>query len=253
LFTIRTAALTAAFAAAFASFAVGQEQSQFVPPEDAHFQINLYPITKFRGNPQVITESDPDIRAIEAESVIVTRGIWELCSERNYFGRCVRVSATREGYPVAIVTRSVRLIGDTGPTFVEIPTARAGPDLPIDSSPRVAQTRAAPTPVIAPPVEQGGVAGDDASLAGREVAFYPTPTESGLRVLACAQGAGASANLRCVQAAADGFCAAQGYRDSGWRETEVVAGRAYLVNVLCKQADDSEGARNPGGIRIPFF
>lgn len=228
---------------------------EYVPPEDAEMEILLYPITKFRGNRRRFTESDDDInRPIAAESIYLVRGIWLLCNQEYYFGRCVQVSGSQEAVIPPFTVRSIRLIGDSGPTFVEAPTASFGPDVPYTSaSSRPTAERAEATPVVAPPVDQGGVFGNNPSLAGRDVEFFAAPAQDNARVLACAQAPGLEPNPRCVQAAADGFCEARGYLDSAWREFEIVGQRSYLVNVLCKRSEDSEGARRGFGLSIPFF
>jgi len=234
-------------AAGFASAQQAQQKAaEYTPPPGVEMQINLYPITKFRGNAVVLTESTPRLRLpITVESIVLTRGIWELCGNINYLPPCTRIDSTRTGIPVAIITRSARLIGDTGPLFTEAPVTRAGPDVPILPSGEVVESRPAPAPVVAPTVAAGGEPGTNPSLAGNEVEFFPAPAKAGVRVLACAQG---NATPRCVQASADGFCAEAGYRDSGWREMIEVNGKAYLSNVLCKRAADSEGARDRRGL-----
>lgn len=254
--------LLAAGAVAMAQTA---QPNTYVPPPGVEFQIHLYPITKFRGAPQILTKSTPRLRQpLSVESILLTRGIWELCSDFEFRGRCVRIQESRIGIPVAIVTRSARLVGDTGPLFAETPVPRPGPDVALAPSGAITETRPAPAPVVAPsgaasapPAAPGappppppipGVPGTNTSLAGREVEFFPAPAKGGFRVLACAQAIGSQPPApRCVQATADGFCAEQGYRDSGWREMEMVNGRAYLSNVLCKRAADSDGARDSGG------
>lgn len=245
---IATAAAALALTAGALALAQTTATQQYVPPEGVEFQIHLYPISKFRGTPVILEESTPRIRRpIAAESILLTRGIWELCPDINYLGRCVRVSETRIGIPVALTVRSARLVGDTGPLFAETPKNKAGPDLPLAPAGEIVESRPAPAPVVAPTVEQGGEAGTNPSLAGREVEFFPSPARGGLRVLACSQSPSNPAP-RCVQATADGFCAERGYRDSGWRESETINGKAYLANVLCKRAADSAGARDSSGM-----
>lgn len=241
---IATAVVGIGLVAGAAAMAQTPQPTTYVAPAGVQFQINLYPISKFRGIPVVLKENTPRMRLpINAESIQLTRGVWELCPDYNYYGRCVRVNETRVGIPVALIVRSARLVGDSGPLFNETPILRAGPDVPVDRGGEVIEARPTPAPVVAPKVEEGGAPGENTSLAGRDVEMFPAPARNGLRVLACAQTPGTS-SPRCAQATADGFCAERGYRDSGWREVEVVSGRAYLVNVLCKKAEDNSGARS---------
>ncbi len=257
-------ALAACFVAALASLALAQTPRPLAPnpviPLDAKMQINLYPITRFRGSATVVTSSQEQVGPIAAESIFVTRGVWDLCSEKFYYGQCVRVSSTMPEIPVAIVVRSIKLVGDTGPSFVNAPTARAGADIPSEREDRVVANPVLPSPVVAPKVEEGGRRGENPQLAGapaqsgRETKFYAAPAQNGLRVLACAQQPGGSPGLRCVQSAADGFCAAEGFKDSAFREFEVVADKAYLSNVLCQRGGEpAAAAEKGGGFRLPFL
>src|SRR5262249_24679188 len=63
-----------------------------VIPPDALEQINLYPITSFRGTATVLKGSSEKVPAVAVESIYVTRGVWDLCSENYYYGQCIRVS-----------------------------------------------------------------------------------------------------------------------------------------------------------------
>jgi len=253
--------LTAVFGLVFTTLALAQPP--FQPPPNASIppdaRIFLYPITRFRGTPAVLTASDPTMPIASAESIVVVRGVWDLCSEKYYYGKCIRVSSTMTDIPIAIVVRSAHLVGDAGPTFTEAPVARAGPDIPMQHENRIVEARPTPAPVVAPKVEEGGKAGDNPSLAGvSETKFFAAPAQNGLRVLACAGQAGPKPAARCVQASADGFCVSVGLKESAYRETELVDGKAYLSNVLCKStpdepARDSAGSGGGGGLRIPFL
>ena len=215
-----------------AGLAFGQA---FTPPAGIKMGINLYPITKFRGAPEVITKDNPKIaRPIEAESWAITRGVWELCGNINYSAPCQRVSESNQGVPVAVIVRSARLVGDQGysaapPVLQKNAVVAAAP-----------APRAAPAPVVAPAVATGGVAGTNPALKGSGVEFFPAPARDGVRILACASGAPGAG---CVQATADGFCLERGYVDSSNSGTENIGGRAYLANVLCKSLPDA-GARS---------
>lgn len=246
-----------AFATAPATFAQTVQRPTYTPPPGVEFEIVLYPITRFRGNGRSFKRSDERINVpMNIESLYLVRGIWEICSEQFYYGRCIVVTGSQQGIVPPFPVRSVRLIGDSGPTFVDSPVARAGPDVPMAltrPSEDSELARAAPEPVVAPAAAEGGLAGANPSLAGRAVEFFPAPAANGFRVLACAASPGTNPPARCIQATADGFCAAEGFRDSGWREIETVGNRTYLVNVLCKQVADSDAARDSSGIRIPFF
>jgi hypothetical protein len=218
-----------------ASLAFGQA---YTPPSGVKMGINLYPVTKYRGAPEVLTKSMPKLnRPIEAQSWSVSRGIWELCGNYNYEGPCQRVSESREGIPVSVIVRSARLVGDTG-FDSPVPVLRSQQ---LEAAAAAAPPpRAAPAPVVAPAVTAGGVAGANQSLRGTGVEFFAAPARDGLRILACAEGA---PSARCIQATADSFCAERGYLDSSNRDTENVGGRAYLANTLCKSSPDA-GSRS---------
>lgn len=247
---MRRPALTVIAAIALAIGAFAATAQDFVPPSGVSFELYLYPDTKFRGRPTVLKASDPAIRgAARFMSLHITRGVWELCAEQNYQGACYRVSGSQTtiGYKASgIVTRSARLIADTGPTFAPSPSMRPGPDIPIAPSGEVQLERPGPAPVIAPKAEEGGEPGANPSMKGQNVEFFPAPARTGFRVLACSSGGQAP---RCVQATADSFCAERGYRDSAWRGIETVRGKPYLADVLCKNTADSEAR----GFHIPFF
>ena len=222
-------------------------------------QINLYPITLFRGTATIATGSREKIPAIDAYSVFVTRGVWDLCSEAYYYGVCTRVSSTMQDVHIAFTVRSIHLVGDTGPSFIEPPVARAGPDVPLEHENRIIETAPAPSPVVAPKVEEGGRAGANPALAGtpaptgRETKFFAAPATGGLRVLACSQQPGPNPGARCVQSAADGFCVSQSFTASAYREFEVVGGQSFLTNVLCTKGGDAAAEPKGGGLRIPFL
>ncbi len=217
-----------------AGLAFGQT---FTPPAGVKMGITLYPVTKYRGAPDVVIKDTPRLaKPIEAQSWVVTRGVWELCGNINYGAPCQQVSATREGIPVALIVRSARLVGDQGFALAAPVLETRQEKAAVAAAP---PPRVAPAPVVAPAVTAGGVAGASPSLRGSGVEFFAAPARDGLRVLACAQGAATAA---CVQATADGFCAERGYLDSSNRDTENVGGRAYLANVLCKSSADA-GAR----------
>jgi hypothetical protein len=230
-----------------AGLAFGQS---FTPPAGAKMGISLYPVTKFRSAPEVITKDTPRLaRPIEAQSWAITRGVWELCGNINYSAPCQRVSESNQGVPTAIIVRSARLVGDQG-------FALAAPVLETRQEKAAVAAaapppRAAPAPVVAPAVTAGGIAGASPSLKGSGVEFFAAPARDGLRVLACAQGAPSAS---CIQATADGFCAERGYLDSSNRDTENLGGRAYLSNVLCKSSADA-GARSaqPGQKKKGFL
>lgn len=206
----------------------------YTPPEGAEMQMNLFPITLFRGDAEILKKDNPRIRRpITAESVIVLRGVWEVCSDINYLGKCVTISETRRGIPIPITVRSARLIGDNGPQY-------AGMDVPrgrtvFGSAAAVEAARPAPAPLVAPSLASGGLAGENPSLKGDGVEFFAAPARGGSRVLACAAG---GTNGRCVTGTADAFCAEKGYRDSAMRDVQIVGGKPYLSNVMCKNSGD---------------
>lgn len=240
--------IIAAVATVIASFAATAQD--FTPPPGVSMELYLYPDTRFRGRPVVLNKSDPNIQgAGRFMSLHITRGVWELCAERNYVGPCVLVTgsqATIGDHAVGIVTRSARLIKDTGPTMMPSPQSRPGPDIPVAPSGEVLLERPAPAAVVAPKAEEGGEPGANPSMKGQNVEFFPAPARGGFRVLACSQGGQAP---RCVQATSDGFCAERGYRDSAWRGVDVIRGKPYLSDVLCKNTADKDAR----GFHIPFF
>ena len=246
---MRRLAMLAAAVGLAAAGGVGAQQTpatpEYVPPPGVEMEINLYPEVQFRGRVLTLKKSDPSVNgAFNVESVYVVRGIWEICSDRNYQGRCFRISGSQRSMRNFMVARSVRLVGDTGPLFVESPQPRAGSDVPLAPAGEIRETRPTPAPVVAPKIEEGGAPGTNPSMKGLQAQFYPEPARAGLRVLACPGG---QVTPRCAQAAADGFCIQEGYRDSAWRDVVTIGTRAYLADVLCKRAEDD----GRGGIRFP--
>lgn len=243
---MRRSYLTIIAAVVTAAISFGAIAQTFTPPAGVTFELYLYPITKFRGLPEVVTKSMPKlVRGGNFESLHITRGIWEICSDVDYGGRCYRVAGSQAGLGQPITVRSARLIADTGPTFAPSPTSKPGPDVSPPPRGEVVIDRPAPGPVVAPKADQGGAPGTNPSLKGMTAEFYAAPARNGFRVLACPSGGNAP---RCVQATADGFCAERGYRDSAYRGIEVVRDRTYLADVLCKSAPDNDSR----GFRLPF-
>jgi hypothetical protein len=230
---IATAAMLAA-AATGVALAQKAPPPIYTPAADAEMGLNLYPTTKFRGAPEVLTQDNPRIRRpIAAESAIVLRGVWEVCSEINYGGRCIEISETRQGFPVALQVRSARLVGDNGANYADSPVPK-GKTL-VTSAAAVEAARPAPATIAAPSVASGGLAGENPSLKGQGVEFFAAPARGGSRILACASGGNSG---RCVTGTADAFCAEKGYRDSSMRDIQMVGGKSYLSNVVCKNNSD---------------
>ena len=98
-------------------------------------------------------------------SIRVHSGVWELCTQRNYQGRCTTVAATEPDLRRAGFSGELRSMRPTG-----------GPSGPPSSS--------------------------DPSLRGMAAEFRPTPMLNGRRVVACERGSSAacaadSANRYC--------------------------------------------------------
>jgi hypothetical protein len=63
----------------------------FVPQPVPDPYIVIFDQENYRGNPRNFSRSESNIN-VRAESITVGAGIWEVCSERNFAGRCETIS-----------------------------------------------------------------------------------------------------------------------------------------------------------------
>ncbi|MBO9707832.1 MAG: hypothetical protein J7521_06450 [Caulobacter sp.] len=160
----------------------------------------IYRDYNFQGPAVNVTRAEADMRlAWPVRSIRVRSGVWELCAQRAYQGRCTRVAATEP---------DLRKTGFDGRLASMRPMG--GPPAP-------------PRPPPPPPV-------NDPSLRGMSAEFRPTPTQGGRRVPACERGA---ATANCAAQSAQRYCRAMGWTRAAHQAMRTEGGRAYLVDVLC--------------------
>jgi len=73
----------------------GRSDAFIVPPSSGR-EIVLFDQTGYRGAAQNVTEAVPGLGAFanRARSVQILDGVWELCEEPRWTGRCVRVTSS---------------------------------------------------------------------------------------------------------------------------------------------------------------
>jgi hypothetical protein len=187
-------------ALALALIAFGSAAAQTPPRGGAPAGMNavlLHNDLNFRGAAVVVATSRPDLLAgLSARSVTVQGGSWELCAQPNYKGRCVTTASSLPSLAKAGLDKGVRSIR--------------------------------PADGVRPVRGQTGP-----SLKGMASEYFPAPRGQGGRVIACPTGGVAAA---CVNRQAASYCAALGYLKQRSVDIEMVAGKAYLADLLCSRS-----------------
>ena len=163
-------------------------------------EATIYRDLNFQGPAVFMDRAQPNLGLNwPVRSIRVKSGYWQLCSRKNYGGRCVTITADEAD-----------IRGQTG-FFDRVQSARplGGPS---------------PEPVEPAPPAQGATQG----LVGS--AFYPAPGENGYRVLACTGG---SATANCGRDTANRFCRNNGWTRAAYSSMQTVNRRVYLADVLC--------------------
>lgn len=91
------------------------------PPSQGDSYLVLFDRTNYRGTPTNYNGPTPDLYSLSgrAQSVTIGRGAWELCTGRNYTGRCVTLDRSvpdLASYYLRNRVSSVRPVGSTDPT-----------------------------------------------------------------------------------------------------------------------------------------
>lgn len=147
-------------------------------------------------------DAKPDLRlASPVNAIRVASGTWELCSERNFFGRCITMNASSPNLAASHgwrgQLRSMRPVSDSG--------WGGGSGW-------------------------GQVPSDNRSMRGMASEYFPQPATRGYRVEACPGG---SATAVCAQRNADSFCRSGGWNRAAYQRMETVSGRVFLADLLC--------------------
>lgn len=164
----------------------------------------IYRDRNFSGPAVAVSQTSPNMRLnFQVQSVRITGGPWELCSQPNFRGNCLIVGQStqdlRRSYNWQGPLQSMRRSNDGG--------WGSG----------------------------GGGGGSQQSLRGMASEFFPAPRNGrnpgAARVLACPGSNSATAN--CAAQSADNFCRTVGWNGSARQLMETINRRAYLADVLC--------------------
>lgn len=76
-------------------------QDVYDPPSQGDYLV-LFDRTNYRGTPTNYNGPTPDLYSLSgrAQSVTIGRGAWELCTGRNYTGRCVVIDRSVPNFAV---------------------------------------------------------------------------------------------------------------------------------------------------------
>ncbi|MDX2209304.1 MAG: beta/gamma crystallin-related protein [Sphingopyxis sp.] len=163
-------------------------------------EATIYRDVGYNGPAVAMRDSNPDMGlAWPVNAIRVQSGVWQLCEQRNYRGRCrtydrdtPMLGSLRRG----ITVQSIRLLGGGG---------SGGGGYP-------------------------GEMARDQTVRGNFAQFHTQPSMNGYRVESCPVG---NATAACMKRNADAFCRATGWNGSGKAHQETVRGRVYLADVLC--------------------
>ena len=175
--------------------AVTTAQDKMAPRPEA----TIYRDMGYNGPAVAMSDSNPNMGlAWPVNAIRIRAGVWQLCEQRNYRGRCrtynvdtPMLGSLRRGVPV----QSIRLLGGGG----------GGGWNP-------------------------GEPGNNQNLRGNFAQFYTQPSMNGYRVESCPGG---NASASCAARNADAFCRSVGWNGSAREHQETVRGRVYLADVLC--------------------
>lgn len=173
-------------------------QDRMARPPEA--EATIYRDLGYNGPAVAISSSNPNMGlAWPVNAIRVRSGVWQLCEQTNYRGRCriyntdtPMLGSIRRG----VAVQSIRLIDGSG----------GGGWQP------------------------GQEMANDQVTRGNFAEFHTQPAENGYRVLSCARG---SATAACAARTADDYCRSIGWNGSAREHQETVNGRVYLADVLC--------------------
>ncbi|MBB5687647.1 beta/gamma crystallin-related protein [Sphingobium boeckii] len=161
----------------------------------------IYRDQNYSGPAVAVQRDEVDLGlAWSVNSIRINRGSWQICTGRNFSGRCDTITASSP-----FITKNYRRIVSMRPVNT------GGPYPP---------TR--PEPPIRPEPQQ--------SLRGMGAEFFPAPRQNGQRVFACPSG---SATANCAARTADNFCRQAGWNGSKSEALQTESRRVYLADVLC--------------------
>ena len=174
--------------------AVTAAQDKMAPRPEA----TIYRDVGYNGPAVALSDSNPNMGlAWPVNGIRVRAGVWQLCEQRNYRGRCrtydrdtPMLGSIRRG----VTVQSIRLLGGSGGGWS--------------------------------PGEQAY----DQTVRGNFAQFHTQPSMNGYRVESCPGG---NASAACMKRNADAFCRATGWNGSGQAHQETVNRRVYLADVLC--------------------
>jgi hypothetical protein len=177
----------------------------------AQGQATVFPFGGFGGRGVTLTApiADLDTRYGGFASIRVRDGVWQVCDQRNFAGRCAYTSVD---HPSVQSLNLARIVSARPVRLVEPPGR--GPGGP----------GRGPAPCVA---------AAPSALRGVTAEFFPRPALNGCRIEV--PGRGPQPDMTLALSQADRFCRDRGYaiaRDAG---VEPVSRRWYLSDVLCKR------------------
>lgn len=194
----KTSLIATALVAVLGTGLVVAQDRMARPPEA---EATIYRDLGYNGPAVAISSSNPNMGlAWPVNAIRVRSGIWQLCEQTNYRGRCrmyntdtPMLGSIRRGVPV----QSIRLLGGGGGT---------------------------------PGLEQA----NDQVTRGNFAEFHTQPANAGYRILSCQRG---NATAACASRTADDYCRSIGWNGSAREHQETVNGRVYLADVLCVRSN----------------
>ena len=155
----------------------------------------IYRDQNYAGPAVAIQRDEVDLGlAWQVRSIRINRGIWQICTGRNFSGKCDTLTAS-----VSNIARNYRGVVSMRPVYT-----------------------GGPYPPTRPEPQQ--------SLRGMGAEFFPAPRQNGQRILAC-PGGGSTAN--CAARTADNFCRQTGWNGAKSEAMQTETRRVYLADVLC--------------------
>ncbi len=173
-------------------------------PAPENPKLTLYGERFYRGESQSFTADQPRLAVPISPQSLSIVGRWELCSGKDFDGRCIEID---RDYPVeaglgdGFTVRSLRQL---------VPGQGAGK----------------PTAGVQP----GGT-----SITGVASRYWPAPSYGRERILACPNG---KPSFNCAHDTAEDMCRRAGYRVVRYWQLQTVDSRVYLADILCTRSDD---------------
>ena len=173
-------------------------------PAPENPKLTLFSERFYRGDSQAFTADQPRLAMPISPQSLAIIGRWELCSGKDFEGRCIEID---RDYPVE---------------------AGLGDGFAVRSLRQLVSGQGAGKPTAG--VQPGGT-----SVAGVASRYWPAPSYGHERILACPSG---KPSFNCAHDTAEDMCRRAGYRVVRYWQLQTVDGRVYLADILCTRSDD---------------